>query len=97
MPILSTFPDVWQTTLDSSEFGGRLQLDTALGNAASLLWGVDYSDEFNNRPLLVSDNAAFDNNRQLAIVDDSLIPRYLSRGRGLTGAGKTTFGYMLMR
>lgn len=72
LPFLSTFPDVWQTTLDSSEFGGRLQLDTALGKTASLLWGVDYSDESNNRPLLVSDNTAFDTNRQLNIIDDSL-------------------------
>ncbi|MEL6935586.1 MAG: TonB-dependent receptor [Cyanobacteria bacterium J06633_23] len=72
LPALAPFPDVWQTTLDSSEFGGRLQLDTALGNSASLLWGVDYSDESNNRPVLISDNDDFDNNQQLNIVDDTL-------------------------
>ncbi|MEM1293432.1 MAG: TonB-dependent receptor [Cyanobacteria bacterium P01_H01_bin.162] len=72
LPNLAPFPDVWQTTLDATEWGGRLQMDTSLGNAASLLWGVDYSNEINDRPLLVSDNAAFDANQELNIVDDSL-------------------------
>ncbi|MGD1860675.1 MAG: TonB-dependent receptor domain-containing protein [Leptolyngbyaceae cyanobacterium] len=72
LALLDPFPDVWQTTLEATEWGGRLQMDTSLGNAASLLWGVDYSNEINDRPLLVSDNAAFDANQELNIVDDSL-------------------------
>ncbi|MBE7385428.1 MAG: TonB-dependent receptor [Leptolyngbya sp. SIO1E4] len=72
LPILDPFPDVWQTGLDATEWGGRLQMDTPLSESASLLWGVDYSSERNNRPLRVSDNAAFDANRELNIVDTSL-------------------------
>ena len=72
LPVLAPFPDVWQTTLDATEWGGRVQMDTSLGNAASVLWGIDYSNEINDRPLLVSDNAAFDANQDLNIVDRSL-------------------------
>ena len=72
LPLLDPFPDVWQTGLDSTEWGGRLQVDTPLGNAASLLWGIDYANERNNRPLRVSDNAAFDTNQELNIIDDTL-------------------------
>ncbi len=72
LPLLDPFPDVWQTGLDSTEWGGRLQMETPLGNAASLLWGIDYANERNNRPLRVSDNAAFDANQALNIIDDSL-------------------------
>ena len=72
LPLLDPFPDVWQTGLDSTEWGGRLQMDTPLGNAASLLWGIDYANERNNRPLRVSDNAAFDANQELNIIDDTL-------------------------
>lgn len=79
------FPVLWQTTLDSSEWGARLQIDTPLGDSANLLWGVDYSQEENARPLLVSDPAAFDNNQALNIVDQSLSqsPRYDLNSLGL--------------
>ncbi|NJL47841.1 MAG: TonB-dependent receptor [Leptolyngbyaceae cyanobacterium SM2_5_2] len=62
------FPQLFQTNLDFSQWGTRLQLDTPLGNAANLLWGVDYSQESNHRPLLVSDPAAFDERLALNVV-----------------------------
>ena len=70
LPFLSTFPEVWQTTLDSREFGGRLQLDIPVGTA-NILTGVDYTNERTSRPLLISDTDDFDNNRELNIIDDS--------------------------
>ncbi|MGD1857204.1 MAG: TonB-dependent receptor [Leptolyngbyaceae cyanobacterium] len=59
------FPLLWQTTLDSSEWGGRLQFDTEFSNAFSLLWGADYGQEENERPVLVSDIATFDATQRL--------------------------------
>ena len=72
LPLLDPFPDVWQTGLDATEWGGRVQVDTPLGNTSNLLWGIDYTNERNNQPLRVSDNAAFDANQELNIVDTSL-------------------------
>ncbi|MEL6383412.1 MAG: TonB-dependent receptor [Cyanobacteria bacterium J06626_18] len=72
LPLLDPFPDVWQTGLNATEWGGRVQVDTPLGNTSNLLWGIDYTNERNNRPLRVSDNAAFDANQELNIVDTSL-------------------------
>ncbi|MBE9075862.1 TonB-dependent receptor [Romeria aff. gracilis LEGE 07310] len=72
------FPRLWQTSLDASEWGARVQLETPLGNSASLLWGADYSQEDNERPLLISDPATFDDDQTLNIVNRSLSqsPRY---------------------
>ncbi|MGD1939098.1 MAG: TonB-dependent receptor domain-containing protein [Cyanophyceae cyanobacterium] len=70
--LFSPFPDVWQTGLEATEWGGRLQLDSPIGNTLSVLWGVDYTNERNDRPLRVADNDDFDNNQEINIVDDSL-------------------------
>ena len=59
------FPDVWQTGLDSSEWGGRLQFDTSVSDSFSLLWGADYSEEANERLVIVSDTTVFDNEQRL--------------------------------
>ena len=71
LPAFDPFPDLSQTSLQSDEFGGRLQLDTPLGSSASLLWGVDYADESNARPVLIGDTVAFDENQRLNIIDRS--------------------------
>ncbi|MEM7793205.1 MAG: TonB-dependent receptor [Cyanobacteria bacterium P01_C01_bin.118] len=71
LPIFEPFPDIFQTSLKSEEFGGRLQLDTPLGESASLLWGIDYADESNARPVLIGDTVAFDADRQLNVIDRS--------------------------
>ena len=67
-----TFPTLWQTTLDDTEIGGRLQLDTPLGNSANLLWGADYSQNDTASPLFVGDVATFDATGRIDIVDTSL-------------------------
>ncbi len=71
-PLFEPFPDVWQTGLDSTEWGGRLQMDTPLDEYVNLVWGVDYTNEENDQPVRVADNDDFDNNREFNIVDDSL-------------------------
>jgi iron complex outermembrane receptor protein len=53
------FPLLWQTSLDSKEYGARLQVETSFSPEASLLWGADYSNEENSRPLLISDIPTF--------------------------------------
>ena len=63
------FPLLWQTGLDSSEWGGRLQFDTAVGDGFGLLWGADYSQEENERLVLVSDIPTFDATRRLDASD----------------------------
>ena len=63
------FPLLWQTALDSSEWGGRLQFDTEFTDSVSLLWGADYGQEKNDRLVLVSDIATFDESQTLDVVD----------------------------
>lgn len=63
------FPLLWQTALDSEEWGGRLQLDTSFSENFSLLWGADYGQEENDRLVLVSDIATFDATRTLDVVE----------------------------
>lgn len=58
-PFPAFFPRLWQTSLESEELGARLQIETPFSSSASLLWGADYSDEDNSRPLLISDIPTF--------------------------------------
>ena len=66
------FPTLWQTTLDDTEIGGRLQIDTPLGNSANLLWGADYSQNNSASPLFIGDVDTFDATGRIDIVDSSL-------------------------
>ncbi|MEO0519907.1 MAG: TonB-dependent receptor [Cyanobacteria bacterium P01_A01_bin.116] len=59
------FPVLWQTGLDSSEWGGRLQFDTAFSDNFGLLWGADYAREENERLVIASDTTVFDNDQRL--------------------------------
>ncbi|MEM9265633.1 MAG: TonB-dependent receptor [Cyanobacteria bacterium P01_F01_bin.13] len=71
------FPDIFQNLIDVSEIGTRVQVDTPLGNSASLLWGIDYSEEENEVAAAFLDPVAFDANRELNIIDQfSLFPPY---------------------
>ncbi|MEM1293598.1 MAG: TonB-dependent receptor, partial [Cyanobacteria bacterium P01_H01_bin.162] len=63
------FPLLWQTALDSEEWGGRVQLDTSFSENFSLLWGADYGQEENDRLVLVSDIATFDATSTLDVVE----------------------------
>ncbi|ESA33901.1 ferric aerobactin receptor [Leptolyngbya sp. Heron Island J] len=66
------FPALWQTTLDDTEIGGRLQIDTPLGNSANLLWGADYSQNDTASPLFIGDVATFSATGRIDIIDTSL-------------------------
>ena len=63
------WPQVFQTNLDSSEWGARLQFDTNFSNSFGLLWGADYGQEENARPVPVLDGDIFDAERRLEIVE----------------------------
>ncbi|MEM7795766.1 MAG: TonB-dependent receptor [Cyanobacteria bacterium P01_C01_bin.118] len=78
------FPLLWQTSLDSTEWGGRLQFDTDVSNSFGLLWGADYGQEENARPVLVSDIATFDATNTLDVVEVlDQTPRYDLESLGL--------------
>ncbi|MEM6432335.1 MAG: TonB-dependent receptor [Cyanobacteria bacterium P01_D01_bin.115] len=78
------FPDVWQSLSDISEFGARLQIDTPIGNAAGLLWGVDYSQEDNEVAASFIDPVALETEREVnAIEEFSLFPPYELENLGL--------------
>ena len=83
------FPILWQTALEDTEIGGRLQLDTPLGNSASLLWGADYSVNETASPLLINDTAALDANDEVNVIDRSLdrFPAYDVDSLGLFAQG----------
>ena len=64
-------PRLFQTSLDSSEWGGRTQFDTEFSDSFSLLWGADYGQEDVARPVLISDVATFEATNELVIVEES--------------------------
>jgi iron complex outermembrane receptor protein len=53
---------IFQSQVDSTEWGGRLQFDTPLTTDQSLrmLWGADYNNERTSQPVNIFDPAAFD-------------------------------------
>lgn len=55
---------IFQSQVDSNEWGGRVQFDTPLANegALSLLWGADYNNESTSQPVNIFDPVAFDAN-----------------------------------
>ncbi|MEL6398357.1 MAG: TonB-dependent receptor [Cyanobacteria bacterium J06626_4] len=78
------FPDISQQVSDISELGARLQIDTPIGNSASVLWGIDYSQEDNEVAVLFADPNALDANREVNIIDEfSLFPPYELENLGL--------------
>ncbi|MEO0767966.1 MAG: TonB-dependent receptor [Cyanobacteria bacterium J06649_4] len=62
-------PELFQTSLDSSEWGGRAQFDTEFSDRFSLLWGADYGQEENARPVLVLDIPTFDATGNLTVAE----------------------------
>ncbi|NEQ97156.1 MAG: TonB-dependent receptor [Cyanothece sp. SIO2G6] len=82
---LEFIPELWQTTLDDVEYGGRLQLDSPIGSSANLLWGVDYARNETASPLLIADIDDLDENQEINIIDDSLdrFPTYDLENLGL--------------
>lgn len=53
---------IFQSEVDSTEWGGRLQFDTPLNEADTLrlLWGADYNNERTAQPVNIFDPAIFD-------------------------------------
>ena len=78
------FPDLFQSRGEVSELGARLQVETPIGNSASVVWGADYSEEKNEIAALFLDGDTFDANRELTIIDEfSLFPEYELDSLGL--------------
>ena len=70
-------PQLFQTALDSSEWGGRAQFDTEFSDRFSLLWGADYGQEENERLVFDLDGATFDETGSLVIADElGQTPKY---------------------
>ncbi|MGG6298305.1 TonB-dependent receptor domain-containing protein [Leptolyngbya sp. AN02str] len=79
---------IFQSQVDSTEWGGRLQFDTPLANegALRLLWGADYNNERTSQPVNIFDAAAFDASGGLAYrrVDQrTWVPRLNQNSLGL--------------
>ncbi|MEM9265623.1 MAG: TonB-dependent receptor [Cyanobacteria bacterium P01_F01_bin.13] len=89
LDIFPLFPEIFQSRNDVSELGARLQVETPLGNSASVLWGADYAQEENEVAALFLDGDGFDDNLQLAIIDEfSLFPKYELDSLGLFAQAK---------
>ncbi|MEO1180549.1 MAG: TonB-dependent receptor, partial [Cyanobacteria bacterium J06636_28] len=70
-------PQLFQTALDSSEWGGRAQFDTEFSDNFSLLWGADYGQEENERLVLVLDIPTFNATNELVVADEAAqTPKY---------------------
>ena len=64
-------PQLFQTALDSSEWGARAQFDTSFSDSFSLLWGADYGQEDNERLVLVLDVPTFEATNTLNVAEVS--------------------------
>ena len=89
LAILPTWPAIWQTSQVDTEFGGRLQIDTPLGESANLLWGADYSQSDTDSPLLEIDPTALDATGAVNVTNRSLEsdPSYRLNSLGLFAQG----------
>ncbi|MGD1896953.1 MAG: TonB-dependent receptor domain-containing protein [Phormidesmis sp.] len=83
------FPTLWQTTLDDTELGGRFQVDSPIGESASILWGADYSQNDTDSPLFVGDTDILDATGRVTVSDRSLdrFPAYQINSLGLFTQG----------
>lgn len=61
-------PGIFQTNLDSSKWGARLQIQTPFSESARLLWGADYLKEDSDQPFFVIDPVAFDERREANLL-----------------------------
>ncbi|MBC6431620.1 TonB-dependent receptor [Nostoc sp. HG1] len=70
---------ITQSVITSERFGGRLQIQTPIAQALSVLWGADYSNENSKGIFNVFDTERFDNSggRDLfKISETTRIPEY---------------------
>ncbi len=84
-PFDFTDPEIVQFIFDKELFGARLQIDTPLSSALSLLWGADYSNEKISQPINVFDPQEFDESgeRVLRKVDELTNSDYRVNNLGL--------------
>ncbi len=68
-----TFPGLpstlFQTSLDASEIGARLQLNTPVTNSLEIFYGVDFSLEETKAPFLFLDPIAFAENNEASVIE----------------------------
>ncbi|HEY9877282.1 MAG TPA: TonB-dependent receptor [Leptolyngbyaceae cyanobacterium] len=79
---------IFQSQVDSVEWGGRLQFDTPLASNSDLrlLWGADYNNERTSQPVFIFDPAAFDASRGLTyrrIGERTWVPPLAQESLGL--------------
>ncbi|MBW4698397.1 MAG: TonB-dependent receptor [Aphanocapsa lilacina HA4352-LM1] len=83
-----SFTSVPQSRLNSRKYGTRVQIDTPLFGAASLLWGVDYVNEQTAQTAIFFDPLAFSASGGrdfLKIAELTLVPSYALSSLGLFG------------
>ena len=78
-----SLPGITQPDFKTDKFGTRLQLDTPFSNAFSVLWGVDYVQEDNERPSFIIDPVAFDQGQARVIGTDTGSPFFELDSLGL--------------
>lgn len=76
-------PRAFQTNLDASEFGTRVQLDSPLGDRLGLVWGIDYAREENEAPFNDLDADLLDQNIVSVIGNSTQAPDYSLESLGL--------------
>ncbi|MBW4653089.1 MAG: TonB-dependent receptor [Kaiparowitsia implicata GSE-PSE-MK54-09C] len=77
---------IFQGNLESENWGGRLGLNTPLGDSLSLLWGADYNHETTANTFNLFDPNAFDasNGRVNRLIEQRpLVPPYTLSSLGL--------------
>lgn len=79
-------PEIGRGLFDKELWGGRLQIDTPISEAVSLLWGVDYSDEQIVQDEEIFDTEDYDNSGRRVfckIGEGTGIPPYNLRNLGI--------------
>ncbi|NES79069.1 MULTISPECIES: TonB-dependent receptor [unclassified Okeania] len=84
LTIESNLPLVQQSGIEQRKIGTRFQINTPITNSANLLWGFDFTNEKNDTEESVIDTVAFDEEREVNIVDTvTRVPKFEIDNLGL--------------
>jgi iron complex outermembrane receptor protein len=82
-------PVIRQPAVDTQKLGGRLQMNIPLSESASVVWGVDYTNERNDTEELVLDPEALDAEEEARVIERvTSVPKFVINSVGVFAEGQ---------
>ncbi len=90
-------PVLRQGGIESRKLGGRLQINTPVSEFASILWGVDYTNERNETEELILDPVALDERQEVNIIERfNSVPKFELNSVGIFAQGQWDLSEQLL-